>query len=157
MDSLNVRPAAPQPPAAPSAAPAQTKKPKNKKFRAKAVVISLVVLALLAATGFLYWQNVQAQKKLQQYKDPAAAAKAETDELLKEVSKIVELPGGETPTVATVVDAAKLKDQEFFAKAANGDKVLMYTSAKKAYLYRPSTKKIIEVAPINVGTPEAKR
>ena len=62
------------------------------------------------------------------------------------------LPTGETPTIATVTDASKLKDQAFFTNAVTGDKVLIYTNAKKAFLYRPSTNKIINIAPVNLGS-----
>jgi hypothetical protein len=53
--------------------------------------------------------------------------------------------------VATVSDASKLQSQQFFAKAQNGDKVLIFTNAKRAVLYRPSTNKVIEYAPVNIG------
>ena len=61
------------------------------------------------------------------------------------------LPKDETPTLATVSDPEKLKDQRFFVNAVKGDKVLVYSLAKKAILYSPSLDKIIEVAPVNVG------
>ncbi len=133
-------------------APAAPAKPaKKKKFGKKGVLITIVVLLLAGVSGFLYWQNAKAQQKLKKLSNPTEAAKAETDSLVKEVGKVVELPSGETPTIATVADASKLKSQSFFANAQNGDKVLIYTNAKKAFLYRPSTKKLIEVAPINLG------
>ncbi len=62
------------------------------------------------------------------------------------------LPEGETPTVATVSDLKPLKGQAFFAHATVGDKVLIYASAQKAILYNPRDKKIIEVAPISLGS-----
>ena len=62
----------------------------------------------------------------------------------------MELPQ-EVPTVATVSDVSKLKNQAFFANAKNGDKVLIYQNAKKAILYRPSSNKIVEFGPINLG------
>lgn len=77
----------------------------------------------------------------------------QTQQLLAEVGKIIELPTGETPTVATISDVSKLKGQDFFKKAQNGDQVIIYPKAKKAYLYSTSLKKILEVEPISV--PEA--
>lgn len=65
-------------------------------------------------------------------------------ELIKEVSEIFELPD-EEPTVATVTDPALLADQPFFAKSQTGDIALVYNNARKAILYRPSLKKVIEV------------
>lgn len=62
------------------------------------------------------------------------------------------LPTGEQPSIATVSDKNKLKDQAFFKNAQNGDTLLIYTNARKAILYRESTNKIIEVAPIAIDT-----
>lgn len=77
----------------------------------------------------------------------------ETADLIKKVSVLITLPK-EVPSVATVADKSKLSDQSFFKNAENGDKVLIFTDAKKAYLYRPSSNRIIEVGPININTPE---
>lgn len=73
----------------------------------------------------------------------------EVSKLLEEISRIYDLPTGETPTVATVTDIDKLKDQSFFEKAKNGDKVVIYNQAKKAILYDPISRKILEVAPLS--------
>jgi hypothetical protein len=80
------------------------------------------------------------------------AAQTEAQTLISQIGKLTDLPQGETPTVATVTDITKLKDQPFFTNAKNGDKVLIYTTAKKAYLYRPSTNKLINIAPVNLGS-----
>lgn len=76
------------------------------------------------------------------------AATAEIESLITKISRHIMLPPGEEPTVATVSDPAKLKDQAFFANAQVGDKVLIYTKARKAYLYDPEGDILLEVAPI---------
>ena len=57
----------------------------------------------------------------------------------------------EKPTVATITDIEKVKDQPFFKNAKNGDRVLIFTNAKKAILYRPTEKRIIEVGAVNIN------
>lgn len=76
------------------------------------------------------------------------SAEEEIGEVVAVVGEYMELPQEEVPTIATVIDKEKLQDQPFFSRAENGDKVLIYTNARKAILYRPTTKKVIEVAPI---------
>ncbi len=60
----------------------------------------------------------------------------------------------ETPTVATVTDKEKLSNQTFFKQAQNGDLVYLFSEAKKAYLFRPSTKQIVEIGPLNIQKKE---
>jgi hypothetical protein len=71
--------------------------------------------------------------------------------LVAAVSKLIVLPASEQPTIATVADLSKLQGQPFFANAQVGDKVLIYSQAGKAILYRPSENKIIELAPLDVS------
>lgn len=111
----------------------------------------LVVLVGLTSISFgtgIYVYNEYLRLK----QDPSKVAQEEVNKLVAQVSKLIILPEGEVPTVATVADPARLKDQAFFAKAKTGDKVLVYTNAKKAILYNPESNKIVEVAPINIGT-----
>lgn len=73
--------------------------------------------------------------------------------LVATVGRLIVLPDNETPTVATVSDPDKLRSQPFFTNSKKGDKVLIYSGARKAILYRPEERKIIEVAPLNLTTP----
>jgi len=109
------------------------------------VVVPIVAVVAIVAAGYLYNQ-VRVLKQ-----DPQAAARVEADALVAKVGKLIKLPEGETPTVATVSDAEALKDQAFFSSAVVGDKVLIYTTAKKAVLYSVTLNKILEVAPLNIG------
>lgn len=122
-------------------------------FIANKVVAVLSLTAAISLSGAVYfyaqWNSLQ---------NPQASlldAVNETNKLIADVGKLLVLPEGETPTIATVSDLEKLKSQPFFINAKNGDKVLIYTNAKKAILYDPVAHKIIEVAPINIGnTPQ---
>lgn len=82
-----------------------------------------------------------------------AAAEQEVSEVIAAIGKHILLPEGEEPTVATVSDPEKLKDQLFFKHAETGDKVLIYTKAKMAYLYDPDRDILLEVAPITTDVP----
>lgn len=113
------------------------------------VAVLLIVLVLAGASIYFYAQYQSTKNLLQ---NPNQAATSEAQALVAQVGKLIELPANESPTIATVSDKTKLVDQPFFQNAQNGDKVLIYTQAKKAILYRPSINKIIEVAPINIGT-----
>jgi hypothetical protein len=77
--------------------------------------------------------------------------KSDLEKTISQVGRLMVLPTDETPTMATVSDPEKLKDQPFFANAKTGDKVLIYSNARKAILYSPTQDKIIEVAPVNLG------
>lgn len=107
----------------------------------------LVVVALFAIPVVAYTMKPENSKDV---------AQAEIDDVTKKVSLLMDVPS-ETPTIASISDASKLREQPFFAKAQNGDKVLIFNAAQKAVLYRPSTNKIIEVAlykPPVVNQPE---
>ena len=111
-------------------------------------ILSIIIVVIAVVAGYFYFQYQKTQKLLQ---NPTLAAQEEVKALVTKVATLMELPQDEQPTVATISDKSKLKDQPFFINAENGDKVLIYTNAKKAIIYRPSTNKIIEVGPVNIG------
>ena len=112
--------------------------------------ISLIILLLVAIFGV--WGTTHFYNKYKALTlDANAEAAKETQRLVGELGKIMELPKGETPTVATISDKEKLKGQAFFSMAENGDILFAYTTSMKAILYRPSTSKIVNVAPISIN------
>jgi hypothetical protein len=118
------------------------------------VIAAILVLVGIGALlpGVYFYQKYQETKKLLQ--NPKSSVQEQSKSLIAQVEKIMELPKDEEPTVASISDAGKLKDQPFFSTAQDGDKVLIYTKAKQAILYRPSTNKIIAVAPLSVNKDE---
>ena len=107
--------------------------------------LAIVAVIGCGAAGY-FWLKLSGLEK-----NPQPAGQDEVAAVVKSVGEIMVLPEGEQPTVATVTDPERLKDQAFFAHAKIGDRVLIYTNARKAILYDPNQRKIIEVAPLNIG------
>jgi type II secretory pathway pseudopilin PulG len=137
--------------AAKSTSEAQVKIIENLKGN-KALVIIIIIIVLAVAVLPSYYFYSQYKKTQSLLTNPTASLAAEAKQVVGEVGKLMVLPTTEQPTIATVSDVTKLADQPFFANAQNGDKVLIYTQAKKAILFRESIDKIIEVAPVNLGS-----
>jgi len=111
----------------------------------------IVVLVMLVLIGTAYYFFSQYKKTQLLLNNPTLAAKEEVKKITDQLSKLMELPAKEEPIVVTVLDKKKLTGQDFFKRAENGDKVIVYSVSKKAILFRPSINKIIEAAPLNLG------
>lgn len=110
----------------------------------------LVLVLLLIGAGVTAYYFYQQAKVLAPNRAPIG--QEEVTSLMVAVGRLIVLPEGETPTIATVSNPEKLKDQAFFASAKAGDKVLIYTNAQKAFLYDPTSDRVINVAPLSVGS-----
>ncbi|MFZ3069492.1 MAG: LytR C-terminal domain-containing protein [Microgenomates group bacterium] len=116
------------------------------------VAILLIIFGGVGGVIKLSKENQQLKTEIQVLKeDPNKIAKEETAKVVALVGKLVILPEGEEPVMATVTDKEKLKDQPVFAKAENGDKILIYSIAQKAYIYNPTRNVIVDVVPVNTG------
>lgn len=114
----------------------------NTKSKFKYLIVILAVLLLVAmGTTYYFYQKTKSNAPENPEKQLA--------EVVRMVSKHMVLPEGEVPTMATVSDPEKLKDQAFFMNAKKGDKVLIFSDSRKAILYNPTSDRIVEVAPIN--------
>ena len=114
---------------------------------------ALLVVVVVGAGVLVGTQYIKTQKLNQQLSElkqsPEQIAQQQTKEVIEKVGKLILLPQDEQPTVATVTDLEPLKGQAFFTNAKLNDKVLIYSVAKKAVLFRPELNLIVEVAPIN--------
>lgn len=120
----------------------------GKKLNSSKVIAIIALVVAVASIGFATLQYSETQK-LKTAEGQKQVADDEAKALKAKVSKLMQLPD-ENPTVATIQDISKLKDQAFFDDAKNGDKVLIFTEAKKAIIYRESENKIINSGPIAV-------
>ncbi len=131
-------------PQMPGSARLTGREPKRKNY----IPVALLILSLIFWGGFYFFREWKNGRAINASRD--IEVKSDSQTLIEEVSKLISLPQDEEPTIATVSDPKLLKDQAFFANAKVGDKVLIYTKAKKAILYDPVNKKIMEVAPLNI-------
>ncbi len=120
------------------------------KQKLKNIIMTIVLIIALSLSGYLYYKLNNLQKNTDGKQETQ-----EAQDLLAKVAKLYLIPTGEEPTVATVSDPMKLKDQAFFSSSQKDDKVLIFTKAGKAVLYRPSINKIIEITPINNSQKDA--
>jgi len=114
----------------------------EKNYKKILIVLSVVLVFCFAIIFQLYSENFA-------LKNPEAREQKEIESLVNKIGKLMSLPEGEFPAVATVTDPEKLKDQTFFVNSKAGDKVLIYEISNKVILFRPSENKIIEVSIFN--------
>ncbi len=92
--------------------------------------------------------------------NPELAGQQLATDTLNKVGQLIQLPADETPTMATIKNAASIKQtQPFLADAEDGDILIVYSNAKIAILYRPSENKLIAVGPVTSvsGSPQAQQ
>ncbi len=120
----------------------------RKSLDSSKVIAIVALIVAIAAIGFATYQYSETQK-LKTTEGQKQVSQNEAKALKQKVGQLIQLPS-ENPTVATISDVTKLKDQPFFDGAKNGDKVLIFTEARKAIIYRESENKIINSGPIAV-------
>jgi hypothetical protein len=115
------------------------------------ISVPIAALLLIIALSAIMTINVVRQnpERFGMLKGPSIIEEEEKA-LVAEVGRLISLPQEETPIIATVSDQDKLSDQPFFASAELGDKIIIYQQARKAILYRPSEKRIVEVGTVNI-------
>lgn len=128
----------------------QTSQSAEKPMPAKkgnAVFIFIIILAL-AVGAFLLNDALNKKKNPSAPNIPADEAKERTD-ILAKVSKLMLLPSGDEPVIATIKDAPALIAQEpFYGGAQNGDKLLIYPQLRKAIIYSPERNIIVNAGPV---------
>ena len=147
-------------PVVPAVATTQSPNRSNKSMARTALeiilILGLVGLGLWSWTLYKDNQNLK-QQVVKLNSNPQLVIQKQSREIIAHVGQLIDLPSGETPTIASVSDANQAKQQSaFFKNAQDGDKVLMYVKAGEAILYRPSTNKIILVAPLTFNNTTSK-
>jgi len=119
------------------------------------MIVSLAILAILVGGG-AYWVYSVRNTSISPAQNSEEAKQELADAVVK-VGKLMVLPEGDEPILATVTDAEKLKaEQPFYAMVENGDKVLVFPKSQKAVIYSPSKNKLVNVGPI-VSAPQGQQ
>ncbi len=111
----------------------------------KIFILIVGLLALGLGIGIaLYYHHIK--QELRMMSTPAgqeAAAKEEVQETLMALKKLVDVPA-EEPVVATIKNVEELqKESAFYKGASNGDKLILFSQAQRAYIYSPSRQKLV--------------
>lgn len=75
--------------------------------------------------------------------------------LVKHVSQIAILPGGEIPDVLVISDLTQMRANPFFADASLHDYIIIYKKAGKVIIYNPKSNKIVNEGPYVAAPKEA--
>jgi hypothetical protein len=139
-----------------STTPAPSKR--SARFR---TILGVMVVLLVAAVIAVDAQRRAAEDRLAQLSSQFSQGQgaqnteqntAKAREITVAVREHFYIPAEVEPTVALIVDAEKLRDQNaFYALAENSDYLLITND--KAILYRPSTDMILNVAPVTIQPP----
>ncbi|MBN1169335.1 hypothetical protein JXA63_05625 [Candidatus Woesebacteria bacterium] len=130
---------------------------RKKKFphvslKALSIIFSGLLVIGLFLGGFWYYKNSMNKPQGPSGQGTTEVlSQDEVKDLVSEVGELIRLPSSEEPTIATVSNLDQLQGQDFFQYAKEGDKVLVYRNAKRAYLYRSDEKRLIEVGTISFG------
>ncbi len=118
---------------------------KKKRIATKYILIfilSFIIIVAASVGGYFYFNSKLAMANAD---DKEVFTGKMKEDLLVKIGRLVVLPKGEEPTIATVSDKSKLLEQAFFRQAENGDKLLLYEKTKKAILYRPSINRVVDI------------
>lgn len=117
------------------------------KAREKAALLGAVGIILIGTIASLYFylQNQRLKKELF---EPVTRTQDFKGIFIEEVSKLIAVPPDEEPTMIRINDVTRAKTQPFFFNAKDGDIVLLYKKAKRAILYDPEAKRIIQAGPL---------
>lgn len=127
-----------------------TKTPKKKKPIGTVVkiVIVLILLGALGGVGYMYYTTRQELNLLSSPGGQQELSRREVESIKVSLGKLTLLPD-EDPLLATIIDAQYLATQSaFYQNAENGDKLVVFAQARKAYIYSPSRHIIVNSGPL---------
>ncbi len=129
----------------------QTRSKNKMKLLIPVLIVVLVVLLLIldARRRSAEAQLEQLSMRLEQLEGNPEQNAEKAREVVDAVKVLMDLDTSVEPTVATIVDVARLRESNpFYAKAENGD--FLVVTPTRAILYDPDSNKILDVVPVQI-------
>lgn len=115
------------------------------------LILLLVSAALCIFAIYSYWSISKKTDTITENLKQSAQSTKNSKVLIDKVGRLILLPKNEPPSIATINNIALLqKDSPFYKDAHNGDVLLIYFQAKKAYIYNPTENIIVNTGPVSV-------
>lgn len=137
-------------------------KVKKPRSRRKTIIIGVLIgIALftglfLATSGGLYLSTRHQVQQMGVAKGNSSMTPDEMKAVLQHAGKLTLLPT-ESPIMATIVNAKFLATQsEFYKDARDGDKLIVFPKAQKAFIYSPARDIIVNSGPMIADSPTPK-
>jgi hypothetical protein len=115
------------------------------------LLLALVVVGLVIALQVVGSMYLKTRSQLEELKTTQGQQKlSETDvaKVIEQLGKLTVLPD-EKPIVATIIDANFLATQSaFYVGAKNGDKLVVFPKAMKAFILSPEKNLIVNSGPV---------
>ncbi len=132
--------------------------PPPTSMKVKALLpILLIVLVVLVVVLDTQRRSAQRELKnltvrLEQLQGNNEANQEKAQQVVEKVKKLMDIDTSVEPTVATIVDVAKLQEKNpFYNKAQNGDYLIV--TPTRAILYREEDNIILDVVPVQIEAP----
>ncbi len=104
----------------------------------KTSMLVLVIIVLLLSGGYYFYKYTMVMRSDKKYQNI---------KLVSAISKSLVLPN-EVPTIVSVLNHTKFNNETLRNSSKDGDKLIVFSQSKKLILYRPSSKKVVEVLSI---------
>lgn len=123
------------------------KKPVSKRPRSILLMVLILLLGLILFLGYSYYQA--RQKLLTVFNtSQEEQALAEVNQVLDSMKKLTLIPN-EVPVIATITDSEfLLKESAFYEGSIDGDKLVLFKEARRAYIYSPSRQILVNAGPL---------
>lgn len=119
---------------------------------AKRFFFFIIIVALLVGGALYYYTTSRSDTFVSggaTQQDGQTLSDAEIAQVIAGTGRHIQLPTGEDPLIASIVDVETLvASQPFYQGAKNGDILLVYVQAAKAIIYSPSRDILVNVGPV---------